>query len=104
MPIKLDLFPSECRHPDHKFYTVIGCRGGPIKIPMLDLSVSRKDMVSIVITLDVIIVFGFLVGVALLDYHINREAEELDLEFVQTTDFAVKINGLPDIKSHFNQV
>jgi hypothetical protein len=57
---------------------VVNCVGQPIQIPYLGANITRDNMVRIVITCDMLIVFGFLIGIGMLDYHINREAEEID--------------------------
>ena len=76
---------------------MVSCGGKEIDLPFGN-KVSRKHLTVIVIVFDLAIVVGLVITTGVLDTYIYKEAQDLDLEFVQTTDFAVRVKNLPSIK------
>lgn len=60
-------------------------------------------MTYLVISLDFAIILTFILYVLLTDWNIKRETVINDEDFVQITDFAVSVKGLPDVSEYKTQ-
>lgn len=60
-------------------------------------------MTYLVISLDFAIILSFILYVQLTDWNIKRETVINDEDFVQITDFAVSVKGLPDVSEYKTQ-
>lgn len=60
-------------------------------------------MTYLVISLDFAIILSFILYVLITDWNIKRETVINDEDFVQITDFAVSVKGLPDVSEYKTQ-
>jgi hypothetical protein len=74
-----------------------------IKLPLLSSYWPRFKLTYLVISLDFAIILAFILYVLITDWNIKREAVISDENYVQTTDFAVTVKGLPDISEYKTQ-
>lgn len=63
---------------------------------------SRSDLTIIVITFDLLVCVTFVVLSALMMSWIDDEATINDVEYVQITDFSVRIKNLPPVSVYKN--
>lgn len=68
-----------------------------IKLPLLSSTWPRFKLTYLVISLDFAVILCFILYVLIIEYNIKREASISDDSYVQVTDFAVSVKGLPDI-------
>jgi len=54
----------------------------------------------LVISSDFAIIFSFVLFIVIIDWNIKREAAVADQNYVQVTDFALTVKGLPDISEY----
>ena len=82
----------------------MSCTGKDIEIPLFSekysVTVSRSELTGIVVLCDLAIVIGFIITTGVLDHYIYKEAEELDNNFVQITDFSLRVKNLPEIQDY----
>ncbi len=71
-----------------------------IQFPLLGTKWPRFKLTYLVISLDFAIILSFILYVLITDWNIKREAVVNDEDFVQITDFAVSVKGLPDISEY----
>ena len=74
-----------------------------IKLPLLSQSWPRFKLTYLVISLDFAIILAFIFYIVLMGWNIRREAAISDDNYVQVTDFAVTVKGLPDISEYKTQ-
>ena len=75
-------------------FVLIGCDGSDITIPG-GYEISRENLAAIVMVLDVIICFWFIMNIAMMSSYIEREGKYMDDQYVTMPDFAVRIKNLP---------
>jgi len=86
-------------HGKFAFFLEYECDSSVISIAYFG-EISRTQMANIVIGCDALICLWFLTHTALLSYWIKRESRDGEKEFVQMTDFAVRVGRLPVVESY----
>jgi len=71
-----------------------------INFPLLKKYWPRFKLTYLVISSDFAIIFSFVLFIVIIDWNIKREAAVADQNYVQVTDFALTVKGLPDISEY----
>ena len=79
---------------------VVNCLGNDIPMPLLKSSLSRESLTTLVVTMDLIICFVFIIYIKVEQVNIKRESQINDSDFVTMSDFTVRIKNMPPKKSY----
>lgn len=71
-----------------------------INFPLLNKYWPRFKLTYLVISSDFAIILAFVLFIIIIDWNIKREAAVADQNYVQVTDFALTVKGLPDITEY----
>ena len=86
---------------DLSLYVVMGCDGADIIFPG-GFEVSRQNLATMVMIMDVAVCFWFIMNTSLLNAFIEREGRHRLNRFVTLPDFAVRIKNLPPQEEYQN--
>ena len=101
IPFDKRTFPASCR--GFSQFIGINCIGTEITIIDTDdyhLSVSRSDLTIIVIAFDILVCVTFVILSGMMMGWIEEEAIVNDIDYIQTTDFAIRIKNLPPLSEY----
>lgn len=75
---------------------IVTCKEGDIYVPWFDSYLPREKLTSLVISIDLAIVVGFIIYIYGVKNCIKKESKLFDVETITVTDFALRFKNLPN--------